>query len=232
MFSESVNRCQWSRNGLHFAAGGGEGVLSVYNFDPEAVKAELFASYSCGNDILALDWSYAAGAASSELLLYGMQGGGLGIFNMATSDILREMTVESASAVVDVAFAPSMISFAAATLNAPTPLSLWDLATGKTLLDTATMGVMRINCLEYLPVGSGLYCGCADGCVRLFDVRSGKIASEDRVSNDAISGLRVSVSTPANGSATLFCCSTDGLLREYDLRNMMTISFFLACMVP
>ena len=78
MFSESVNRCQWSRNGLHFAAGGGEGVLSVYNFDPEAVKAELFASYSCGNDILALDWSYAAGAASSELLLYGMQGGGLG----------------------------------------------------------------------------------------------------------------------------------------------------------
>ena len=64
MFSESVNRCQWSRNGLHFAAGGGEGVLSVYNFDPEAVKAELFASYSCGNDILALDWSYAAGAAS------------------------------------------------------------------------------------------------------------------------------------------------------------------------
>lgn len=131
MFSESVNRCQWSRNGLHFAAGGGEGVLSVYNFDPEAVKAELFASYSCGNDILALDWSYAAGAASSELLLYGMQGGGLGIFNMATSDILREMTVESASAVVDVAFAPSMISFAAATLNAPTPLSLWDLATGQ-----------------------------------------------------------------------------------------------------
>ena len=81
-------------------------------------------------------------------------------------------------------------------------------------------------------MGSGLYCGCADGCVRLFDVRSGKIASEDRVSNDAISGLRVSVSTPANGSATLFCCSTDGLLREYDLRNMMTISFFLACMVP
>ena len=34
VFSESVNRCQWSRNGLHFAAGGGEGVLSVYNFDP------------------------------------------------------------------------------------------------------------------------------------------------------------------------------------------------------
>ena len=90
MFSESVNRCQWSRNGLHFAAGGGEGVLSVYNFDPEAVKAELFASYSCGNDILALDWSYAAGAASSELLLYGMQGGGLGIFNMVAFPSSKE----------------------------------------------------------------------------------------------------------------------------------------------
>ena len=72
------------------------------------------------------------------------------------------MTVESASAVVDVAFAPSMISFAAATLNAPTPLSLWDLATGKTLLDTATMGVMRINCLEYLPAGSD---APTDACV-------------------------------------------------------------------
>lgn len=201
-------------------------MLSVYNFDPEAVKAELFASYSCGNDILALDWSYATGTASSELLLYGMQGGGLGIFNMATSDILREMTVESASAVVDVAFAPSMNSFAAATLNATTPLSLWDLATGKTLLDTATMGVMRINCLEYLPTGAGLCCGCADGCIRLFDIRSGKIVSEDRVCNDAISELLLAP-TSANGSATLFCCSTDGLLREYDFRNMMSISFLL-----
>lgn len=226
VFSESVNRCQWSRNGLHFAAGGGEGVLSVYNFDPEAVKAELFASYSCGNDILALDWSYPTGNASSELLLYGMQGGGLGIFNMATSDILRELTVESASAVVDVAFAPTMSSFAAATLNATTPLSLWDVATSKTLLDTATMGVMRINCLEYLPSGFGVYCGCADGCVRLFDVRSGKTASEDRVCNDAISGLQLAAAS-SSGLPTLFCCSTDGLLREFDARNMRTISCYL-----
>lgn len=117
VFSESVNRelewndshlgCQWSRNGRHFAAGGGEGVLLVYDYDGDMMTSKLFSSYGCGNEILALDWSYPSASAPTELLLYGLQGGGLGIFNVMTSSVLREMTVDTASAIVDVAFSAS-----------------------------------------------------------------------------------------------------------------------------
>ena len=242
VFSESVNRelewndshlgCQWSRNGRHFAAGGGEGVLLVYDYDGDMMTSKLFSSYGCGNEILALDWSYPSASAPTELLLYGLQGGGLGIFNVMTSSVLREMTVDTASAIVDVAFSPQMNGYAAATVGASVPMTLWDMASGKISLEASAPGTStRINCIEYIPTGAGIFCGGMDGCIRLFDARSGKVASEGRVSSEPISGLQLVVNTPADGSATLFCCSTDGIVREFDFRNLSTISFLLLLLV-
>lgn len=242
VFSESVNRelewndshlgCQWSRNGRHFAAGGGEGMLSVYDYDGDVMASKLFSSYGCGNEILALDWSYPSASAPTELLLYGLQGGGLGIFNVMTSSVLREMTVDAASAIVDVAFSPQMNGYAAATVGAAVPMTLWDMASGKISLEATALGTStRISCIEYIPTGAGIFCGGMDGCVRLFDARSGKVASEGRVSSEPISGLQLVVNTPADGSATLFCCSTDGLVREFDFRNLSTISLLLLLLV-
>lgn len=200
-------------------------MLSVYDYDGDVMTSKLFSSYSCGNEILALDWNYPSGSSPTELLLYGLQGGALGIFNVMTSSVLREMTVDTASAVVDVAFSPQMNGYAAATVGAPTPMTLWDMTSGKVSLEASALGPStRVNCIEYLPTGAGIFCGGMDGFVRLFDARSGKVASEERVSSEPVSGLQLVVNTPSDGSAVLFCCSTDGIVREFDFRNLSTIS--------
>ena len=82
---------------------------------------------------------------------------------------------------------------------------------------------VRVNCLEYLPTGAGLYCGCTDGHIRLFDVRSNRLASNEQVTSEQISGMKL-LSTPEEG-VVMFCCSTDGVVREFDCRNMSKISF-------
>ena len=79
-------------------------MLMVYNYDSDEHKSELFSSYSCGNEILTLDWSHSENAPNSGLVVYGTQEGTLGVFNSLSNTLLHETTVEGVSAVVDVAF--------------------------------------------------------------------------------------------------------------------------------
>lgn len=223
VFSEGINCCKWSRNGKQFAAGGGEGMLTVYNFDGDSHESSLYASFSCGNEILSLDWGYPTTESNRDLIVYGTQEGGLGVMNATANTALFETTLPGVLAVVSVAFSPLMTSYCAATLGGSTPLSFWDLATNKMVVDGAALGAgVRVNCLEYLSSGAGLYCGCADGHIRLFDVRSNRVVSNEQVSTGQISGMRVLV-TPEEG-AVMFCCSTDGVVREFDCRSMSKIS--------
>ena len=217
--------CKWSRDGKHFVAAGGEGMLSIYNFDSDLVAATLFTSYSCSNEIVALDWSYPMSSNPSELILYGLQGGNLGLFNTRSSDTLTELTL-SATSFADVKFSPQMNGYCAATVGATTPLTFWDMTTHKVALEAAGLGSnTRVNCVQYLPNGFGTFCGCMDGRVRLFDIRSGRIATEEVVSREAISGLQLVKNPVEETSMLLLAASTDGIVREYDFRNMATISF-------
>ena len=50
-------------------------MLMVYNYDSDEHKSELFSSYSCGNEILTLDWSHSENAPNSGLVVYGTQEG-------------------------------------------------------------------------------------------------------------------------------------------------------------
>ena len=221
VFSEGIDCCKWSRDGKRFAAGGGEGMLMVYNYDPDEHKSELFSSYSCGNEILTLDWSHSENAPNSGLVVYGTQEGTLGVFNSLSNTLLHETTVEGVSAVVDVAFSPVMTSYCSALASGPSPLRFWDLASGAMALDGAGVGAgVRVNCVQYIPNGAGLFCGCGDGHVRLFDIRGGKSVSDEKVCDGEVSGLKLAVSVPAAGSATLFACGTDGIVREFDYRNL------------
>ena len=205
-------------------AAGGEGMLSIYNYDPDMTTASLFTSYSCANEVVALDWSYMTSPEAPELILYGLQGGVLGLFNTRSSDSLNELTV-NATSFADVKFSPQMTGYCAATVGATTPLTFWDMATNKVVLEAAGLGTStRVNCVEYLPNGAGAFCGCMDGRVRLFDARSGRIAAEEVISREAISGLRLVKSPLEENSMLLFTASTDGVVREYDFRNMATIS--------
>ena len=231
VFSEGINCCKWSRNGKQFAAGGGEGMLTVYNFDGDSHESSLYASFSCGNEILSLDWGYPTTESNRDLIVYGTQEGGLGVMNATANTALFETTLPGVLAVVSVAFSPLMTSYCAATLGGSTPLSFWDLATNKMVVDGAALGAgVRVNCLEYLSSGAGLYCGCADGHIRLFDVRSNRVVSNEQVSTGQISGMRVLV-TPEEG-AVMFCCSTDGVVREFDCRSMSKISLKCKCGKP
>lgn len=200
-------------------------MLMVYNYDPDEHKSELFSSYSCGNEILTLDWSHSENAPNSGLVVYGTQEGTLGVFNSLSNTLLHETTVEGVSAVVDVAFSPVMTSYCSALASGPSPLRFWDLASGAMALDGAGVGAgVRVNCVQYIPNGAGLFCGCGDGHVRLFDIRGGKSVSDEKVCDGEVSGLKLAVSVPAAGSATLFACGTDGIVREFDYRNLSKIS--------
>lgn len=200
-------------------------MLMVYNYDPDEHKSELFSSNSCGNEILTLDWSHSENAPNSGLVVYGTQEGTLGVFNSLSNTLLHETTVEGVSAVVDVAFSPVMTSYCSALASGPSPLRFWDLASGAMALDGAGVGVgVRVNCVQYIPNGAGLFCGCGDGHVRLFDIRGGKSVSDEKVCDGEVSGLKLAVNVPAAGSATLFACGTDGIVREFDYRNLSKIS--------
>ena len=115
-------------------------MLMVYNYDSDEHKSELFSSYSCGNEILTLDWSHSENAPNSGLVVYGTQEGTLGVFNSLSNTLLHETTVEGVSAVVDVAFSPVMTSYCSALASGPSPLRFWDLASGAMALDGARAG--------------------------------------------------------------------------------------------
>ena len=115
-------------------------MLMVYNYDSDEHKSELFSSYSCGNEILTLDWSHSENAPNSGLVVYGTQEGTLGVFNSLSNTLLHETTVEGVSAVVDVAFSPVMTSYCSALASGPSPLRFWDLASGAMALDGAGVG--------------------------------------------------------------------------------------------
>lgn len=215
LFLSSVG-CKWSRDGHRFAAGGGEGTLSVYSYDAESQKSELFSCYTCGSELICLDWGYEKdNAANLNLILYGTQEGGLGLLNAANNNTLHETTIEGASSVVAVNFSPLMNSYCSSVVSKNASLLFWDLATQNRVLD-ANMGV--VNCMEYIPTGNGVFCGCTDGHVRLFDIRSGKVVSDEVISSEPISGLRL-VMNSATEQSSLFTCSLDGILREHDIRN-------------
>ena len=83
----------------------------------------------------------------------------------------------------------------------------------------------RVNCVQYVPNGNGTFCGCMDGRIRLFDIRSKRTVMEEVVSREAISGLQLVKNPLEEASMLLLAASTDGIVREYDFRNMQTISF-------
>lgn len=200
-------------------------MLMMYNYDHDSQKSELFSSYSCGNDVLTLDWSYAESGPNANLIVYGTTEGTLGVFNSMSNTLLHETSVEGVSSVVDVAFSPLMTSYCSTLAGNVTSLQFWDLATGKMLLEgTALSREVRVNCVHYIPNGAGLFCGCDDGHVRLFDIRSGKSVSDEKICEGELSGLKLAVNVPAAGTATLFTCSTDGVVREFDYRNLSKIS--------
>lgn len=208
----------------------------VYNYDSDEHKTTLSSSYSCGNEILTLDWSYSENAPNSGLVVYGTQGGSLSVFNSLSNTLLHEATLPGISAVVDVAFSPLMTSYCSALAGGASPLRFWDLASGSMVLDGAGVGAgVHVNCVQYVPNGAGLFCGCGDGHVRLFDIRGGKSVSNEKVCEGEVSGLKLAANVPAAGSATLFACGTDGIVREFDYRNLSKISLifgngsFTAC---
>lgn len=224
MFSEGINCCKWSRTGKQFAAGGGEGMLTVYTFDADTHESSLYASFTCGNEILSVDWGYSNVEQNGNLVVYGTQEGGLGLVNAMANTVLRESTLPGVQSVVAVAFSPLMNTYCSALQGGSTPLAFWDLPSSKMVLEGNILGQgVRVNCLEYLPTGAGLYCGCTDGHIRLFDVRSNRLASNEQVTSEQISGMKL-LSTPEEG-VVMFCCSTDGVVREFDCRNMSKISF-------
>lgn len=222
--------CKWSRDGHRFAAGGGEGILSVYNYDSETQKSELFSSYTCGSELLCIDWGYARenSVSNGNLILYGTQEGGLGILNAASNNALRESIVDGVSSVIAVNFSPVMNAYCSSVLSKDTSLIFWDFLTNDRVLEFSLGNpAIHVNCMEYIPTGNGVFCGCSDGHVRLFDVRSNKVVSDETVSSEAISGLKLLVNSQAEGSASLMTCSVDGVLREHDFRNLSSISFYL-----
>ena len=48
--------------------------------------------------------------------------------------------------------------------------------------------------------------------------------SDEKICEGELSGLKLAVNVPAAGTATLFTCSTDGVVREFDYRNLSKIS--------
>ena len=194
-------------------------MLMMYNYDHDSQKSELFSSYSCGNDVLTLDWSYAESGPNANLIVYGTTEGTLGVFNSMSNTLLHETSVEGVSSVVDVAFSPLMTSYCSTLAGNVTSLQFWDLATGKMLLEgTALSREVRVNCVHYIPNGAGLFCGCHDGHVRLFDIRSGKSVSDEKICEGELSGLKLAVNVPAAGTATLFT-SSKGSKDKVDIKS-------------
>ena len=240
IFSESINcikvlswflviGCKWSKDGHRFAAGGGERILSVYNYDAETQKSELFSSYTCNSELLCLDWGYEKEANSDyqNLIVYGTQEGGVGVLNTIRNKAYRETILDGVSSVISVHFSPLMNSYCSSVISKNSSLLVWDLATHNCLLDTVIGSTSsHVNCVEYIPTGNGVFCGCSDGHVRLFDIRSGRVVADELIASEPISGLKLVLNTPSDGSASLFTCSVDGLLREHDFRNLSNISFF------
>jgi WD40 repeat protein len=120
-----------------------------------------------------------------------------------------------------------MTSYCCSAVHNRSALHFFDIATNKPLqADNAFPAGVHVNCFEYLPNGFGMFCGCSDGKVRLFDARSNKVVSEEKICNDQVSGIKLVVAEKSDKSATLFTCSTDGIAREFDFRNLSNISFF------
>ena len=86
-------------------------MLTVYTFDADTHESSLYASFTCGNEILSVDWGYSNVEQNGNLVVYGTQEGGLGLVNAMANTVLRESTLPGVQSVVAVAFSPLMNTY-------------------------------------------------------------------------------------------------------------------------
>lgn len=196
-------------------------MLTVYTCDLENHKSSLFSSYPCNSDLLCLAWGYGAGGCQ---VLFGTQEGSYGLFDTSKNTVSVESSSDGAAAIIDVAFAPQMNHYCVVAASSTRTVTFRDVENNAMLLDGSCLG-SRVIRVEYLPTSNGAFFSTSDGHILLFDFRNGKVVNDESVGPDPISGLKLVPTVSTDEPSSLFCCSVEGVVREFDIRNMSSISF-------